>query len=140
MKYVLLLALAVALAMAATGTASATSTQPGKSVAWCNGSQTWQSVRGSLDEPAIRVKARVARVYYASSTRGRSHVHRPRQRLPKHQASDLGHLGAGSGELPSCARANVQAGPGHLCPGRTHPVPGRTSTRGRVVGCGIAPS
>jgi len=37
---------------------------------WCGGAQTWQSVRGSLDEPAIRVKALVARVYYASNARG----------------------------------------------------------------------
>ncbi len=71
MKRILLLTLLVALALTATGAASATATQQAASMAWCGGSQTWQSVRSSLNRPAIRVKARVARVYYASNTRGR---------------------------------------------------------------------
>ena len=40
------------------------------SAAWCQGSQSWQSVRRSLGNP-IRVKARVASVRYASSSNGR---------------------------------------------------------------------
>lgn len=37
---------------------------------WCAGSQSWQSVRASVGIP-IRVKARIARVTFASSSSGR---------------------------------------------------------------------
>lgn len=60
---------AVCVALAAAAVASAQRTTAAQT--WCGGSQTWQSVRGSLDEPAIRVKARVARVNYASNATGR---------------------------------------------------------------------
>ena len=67
----LLAVLAVCVVLVVASGASAERATPVAAQTWCGGSQTWQSVRGSLDEPAIRVKARVARVYYASNVSGR---------------------------------------------------------------------
>jgi len=64
--------LAAALALA-TGLLAASAPAQGanaRAEAWCSGSQPWTTVRSSLGEP-VRVKARIASVYYARSSRGR---------------------------------------------------------------------
>jgi len=40
-----------------------------RTAAWCNGSQSWTSVHGSIGD-LVRVKARVASAYFARSPRG----------------------------------------------------------------------
>ncbi len=42
-----------------------------RSTAWCGGSESWLSARRDSGDYPLRVKARVARVTYASSSRGR---------------------------------------------------------------------
>lgn len=65
------LALTFALGLlAGSGQATAETSTSAAGAAWCQGSQSWQSVRRSVGVP-IRVKARVASVRYASSSRGR---------------------------------------------------------------------
>jgi hypothetical protein len=62
-----LVAIGCAVALALPVSAEGTSTQ---STAWCSGSQSWTTARGSVGQP-VRLKGRVASVFYARSSRGR---------------------------------------------------------------------
>jgi hypothetical protein len=67
--------LCAALALVSVGLVSAPPATPHSAArssgsAWCNGSESWRAARASVGEP-IRVRARVVRSYYASTTSGR---------------------------------------------------------------------
>lgn len=61
---------AVSVLVATPAVSARSSAAPSRASAWCQGWESWQSAQRSVGE-LVRVKARVARSYFASSSRGR---------------------------------------------------------------------